>query len=236
MTIKKLLSGDFVAAGLDEQLIGIFNQIWPDGMDVTVENVQLGAATGIDIYYLAQLIMPSKSWAAFLAAEQGLIAANDAAIVAKKRTLSATITGMRLSIFGTLATAIEALGGSVTTLSTNPSVVIGWDQNPEVLLQPFRAALTNVQAGVNSHVDGVETQKQVVNGQISTLNNELAVSKIAALVEAINSSPDPGLLPEQPQGVMTATTEDDNSPKPEAPYVPSVSNSQPGPSGHGPGI
>lgn len=189
---KLLTRDDLIAAGVSAAILPVFDRLWPSGMEITADNAAKAARTGIDIYLVAQQILPGEAWTAYIQQEQGLIAAHMAAIQAEQQDRNGTIATARLAIVDVMAAAKTQLDADIASTSTDPVVLTAWETNSEMVLGPFKLALATVNAGIATFQAALNTALANSGANIAALDAQLEANKVTAIVAIIDA------LPEQP--------------------------------------
>lgn len=188
---KLLLKSDLIKAGVSPAIYPVFDHLWPTGMPLDAANVKRAEATGINIYPLAQQILPAGAWTAYIQAEAGLINAHKTQFDTLTQERNASIAVSRLGINEVLDSAAAQLTGDIAALGQDVAVLTGWDSNPDVIRAPFNAALAAVEAGIAAHI-AAHNQIQAGYGvAVKALDAALEDDKIAALAAVIDAIPEP---------------------------------------------
>ncbi len=189
---KLLTKNDLIAAGVSAAILPVFDRLWPGGMAITADNAAKAAKTGIDIYLVAQQILPTEAWAAYVQAEQGLIVAHQAAFQAEQQDRNGKIATARLAIVDVMAAAKAQLDVDIASASADPVVLTAWETNPETVLGPFKLAQATVEAGIATFHAALNTALAGSGANVLAIDAQLEADKIAAIVAII------GALPESP--------------------------------------
>lgn len=187
---KLLTRDDLIAAGVSAAILPVFDRLWPSGMEITADNAAKAARTGIDIYLVAQQILPTEAWAAYVQQEQALIAAHMAAIQAEQQDRNGKIATARLAIVDVMGAATTQLDSDITDASVDPVVLTAWETNPEMVLGPFKRALATVEAGIATFRAALNTALAESGYNVGMLDAQLEIDKIGAIVAIIDALPE----------------------------------------------
>jgi hypothetical protein len=189
MIIKKQ---DLIDASVAPDVIQLFEQFEPDGqLTVTVDSVTEYMQVGLNVFALAQRLLPAEAWSEYLRAEEALDKAHAAAIGDARNGAASAAIMARTAMLRFIPAIVTQAGSDLAALA-RPTLVAQWDERttPERLRKPLQDALATLDAAMAEAQRTVEARYAALSAEAQAATAKLEADKIAALVAVIDALPE----------------------------------------------
>lgn len=187
--MKVLKVEDLTAAKLDPLVITLFNEYWPEGMEITPENIAQASATGLEIKPLIEKLLPPEAWDEYLKFEGAIVATHQAALSEIQQRRAASIAMSQSGIFPKLREIAARLSADVEALAKTPAIRASWSRTPDLIRAPFGAAAGAVEDAIKAQAEAALGFDQEAGVAITAADKALADGVTAALVAIIDAIP-----------------------------------------------
>lgn len=187
--MRVLTVEDLQNAKIDPFIVELFSEYWPEGMEITPENIAQANATGIETRSLIQRLLPVEAWDIYLKTEAEAVAQHQTALASAQQRRAVSVARARRAIFPALGELAAKAGEDVAALARVPIMVSTWDRDPEQVRAPFVAALGAVDEAIRAHGAAVLGFDQEAGLAIKEADKAFADSLTAALVAIVEALP-----------------------------------------------
>lgn len=193
MSTKQFTLADLQAAGVEQGIIDLFNVLEPSGtIAVTPENFAKYELAQIDLYNeVVKPSIPTEAWDAFLVQDAQLqtTLANDK--TAARSLNRASIIQAQLAIIPAAEDIAANISTAFNALWAQPSVVMGWGDNPDLIRGPLHDAGVAQEAAIGAYHTAVAAANATLAASIASLDAQYIVDKREAICAIIDALPDP---------------------------------------------